>query len=36
MQVLLDGIVLGEGVGTSKKNASQEAAKAALEKLAKQ
>ena len=32
MQVLLDGIVLGEGVGTSKKNASQEAAKAALEK----
>ena len=35
MQVLLDGIVLGEGVGTSKKLASQQAAKCALEKLAK-
>lgn len=35
MRVLLDGIVLGEGVGKSKKLASQQAAKAALEKVAK-
>ncbi len=34
MQVLLNDIVLGEGVGTSKKTASQDAAKHALEKLA--
>ena len=31
-QVLVDGIVMGEGVGTSKKSAEQEAAKVALEK----
>lgn len=35
MNVLLNGIVLGEGVGLSKKTASQAAAKNALEKLAK-
>jgi ribonuclease-3 len=34
MQVLLNDIVLGEGVGLSKKTASQAAAKNALEKLA--
>ncbi len=34
MQVVLNGIVLGEGVGLSKKTASQAAAKNALEKLA--
>ena len=34
MQVVLNGIVLGEGVGLSKKTASQLAAKNALEKLA--
>lgn len=34
MQVLLNDIVLGEGVGLSKKTASQAAAKHALEKLA--
>ena len=33
--VLVDGIVLGSGVGGSKKQAEQEAAKAALEKQAK-
>ena len=31
-QVLVDGIVMGEGVGSSKKSAEQEAAKVALEK----
>ena len=34
MHVLLNGIVLGEGVGLSKKTAGQAAAKNALEKLA--
>lgn len=34
MQVLLDGIVLGRGKGSSKKRAEQLAAKQALEKLA--
>lgn len=34
IQVRLDGMILGEGKGTSKKSASQLAAKAALEKMA--
>ena len=34
-QVLVDGIVLGVGVGSSKKSAEQEAAKVALEKQVK-
>lgn len=34
-QVIVDGIVLGKGVGTSKKQAEQMAAKEALEKQAK-
>lgn len=35
MSVLLDGIKLGEGIGKSKKDAEQLAAKAALDKMAK-
>ena len=31
-QVLVDGIVMGKGIGSSKKAAEQEAAKVALEK----
>ena len=34
-QVLVDGIVLGKGKGSSKKSAEQEAAREALEKQAK-
>lgn len=34
-QVLVDNIVMGEGIGSSKKQAEQEAAKMALEKRAK-
>ena len=34
-QVIVDGIVLGEGTGSSKKSAEQEAAKEALSKQAK-
>ena len=34
MQVRVDGIIYGEGVGSSKKEAEQNAAKSALEKLA--
>ena len=34
MQVRVDGIIYGEGVGSSKKEAEQLAAKNALEKLA--
>ncbi len=34
MEVIIDGIVYGTGVGSSKKEAEQEAAKYALEKLA--
>lgn len=34
-QVIVDGIVLGEGAGSSKKQAEQEAAKVALSKQAK-
>ena len=34
--VIIDNIVYGEGVGTSKKEAEQEAAKKALEKLVKE
>ena len=34
MEVKIDGIVYGRGVGSSKKEAEQEAAKNALEKLA--
>ena len=34
-QVIVDGIVLGEGTGSSKKQAEQEAAKVALSKQAK-
>lgn len=34
-QVIVDGIVLGEGVGSSKKQAEQEAARVALSKQAK-
>ncbi len=34
MQVRVDGIIYGEGVGSSKKEAEQQAAKDALEKLA--
>ena len=35
VDVLVDGIVYGRGVGSSKKEAEQEAAKVALDKLAK-
>ena len=35
MSVLLDGIKLGEGVGKSKKDAEQQAASSALDKMAK-
>ena len=35
VEVIIDNIVYGTGVGTSKKEAEQEAAKSALEKLAK-
>lgn len=35
MSVLLDGIKLGQGVGKSKKDAEQQAAASALEKMAK-
>ena len=34
MNVMIDGIVYGEGVGSSKKEAEQEAAKVALDKMA--
>ena len=34
-QVLVDGIVMGTGTGSSKKSAEQEAAKMALEKQVK-
>jgi ribonuclease-3 len=33
-EVVIDGIVYGRGVGSSKKEAEQEAAKEAIEKLA--
>ena len=35
MSVLLDGIKLGQGIGKSKKDAEQQAAASALEKMAK-
>ena len=35
MSVLLDGIKLGDGVGKSKKDAEQQAARSALDKMAK-
>lgn len=35
-QVLVDGIVMGKGIGSSKKSAEQEAAKVALEKQVKE
>lgn len=35
MSVILDGIKLGEGIGKSKKDAEQQAAASALEKMAK-
>ena len=35
MNVLLEDIVLGTGIGTSKKRAEQAAAKAAFEKMVK-
>lgn len=35
VEVLLEGIVLGKGIGSSKKKAEQQAAKAAFEKMVK-
>ena len=35
VNVTIDGIVYGSGIGTSKKEAEQEAAREALEKMAK-
>ena len=35
VEVIIDNIVYGEGIGTSKKEAEQEAAKDALSKLMK-
>ena len=34
VDVIIDNIVYGEGIGTSKKEAEQEAAKKALDKMA--